>query len=97
MNVRQIASVACSSTWANPSKPIVRNGVADVDCGQVTVTPRVSRGRGLAFRLLPGRGLHQLAQHNHKPMPQTARSSVRHPWDLSSTAPKPGEIAVVHY
>jgi hypothetical protein len=38
-------------TWANPSKPIVRNGVADVDCGQVTVTPGLSRGRGSALRL----------------------------------------------
>jgi len=29
---------------------------------------------------LPGRRLHQLGQHKYKPMPQTARSSVRHPW-----------------
>jgi hypothetical protein len=32
--------------------------------------PGVSRARGLAFRQVPGRALHQLARHNHQPMPQ---------------------------
>ena len=40
---------------------------------------------------LPGRRLHQLAQHMYKPMPQTtARSAIR--GDLSSTAPKPARF-----
>ena len=32
--------------------------------------PGVSRWRGLAFRRVPGRAVHQLARHNHQPMPQ---------------------------